>query len=123
MTEEHSGARVTIRKRSNSGEGAAVGGADPVRADANPSPPSEEGQLTAVAFHLTPLPHHEAPSRRTSVMFWANDRIGAFFGRAPSVDVDSGAIYFLDGPWPAPGAIATFADSLEVDAERLGYRC
>lgn len=123
MTEENSGARVTIRKRSNSGEGAAIGGAEPARKDAAAEAQPEEGRLTAVTFHLSPIPRHAAAAPHATVMTWARDEIDAFFGRAPIVDAESGALGFAEGPWPTSAALATFADRLEADAERRGYRC
>jgi hypothetical protein len=122
MTEDASGARVTIRKRSNSGEGAAVGGAEPVRQQP-PAQGEEEGRLTAVTFHFTPLPRHAGVSAKSTVLDWATGRIAAAFGRPPSIDAEAGALYFLDGPWPDTATLTKFADELEIDAERLGYRC
>ena len=122
MTEDNTGARVTIRKRSNSGEGAAIGGAEPARNDAS-GETQREGRLTAVTFHLTPLPRYAGVESRSSVIAWATGRIERFFGRSLSVDEESGALHFHDGPWPASTELAKFADALEVEAERRGYRC
>lgn len=123
MTEDASGARVTIRKRSNSGEGAAIGGAEPVR-QPTPAPRDEEdGQLTAITFHFTPLPRHAGVAEKKTVLEWADGRITAVFGRPPAIDVEGSALYYLDGPWPDEADVIRFADELEIEAERLGYRC